>query len=238
MRAIIVDDNEIERLNLRLLLLRHHSGIELAGEAGSLDAAVALINEETPDLIFLDVHLENRLGFSALEESGSEAKVIITTAHPKYAIRAYEINAVDYLLKPIMEDNLARALGRLPELGPRPGEARANRLQLDDIQLFKRKDGLDAIPVSEILLITGERIYSKVHLRDGREYLHNRRLREWAEMLPGNAFKVLDRSRIVNLREIKALTDAGNGSYDLSFRDSDYNLRIKRTAMKSLRELL
>lgn len=238
MKAIIIDDNEIERLNLRLLLLRHHPGIELVGEACNVDAAVALIHSETPDMIFLDVHLEDRLGFSALEETGSRAKVIITTAHPKYAIRAFEINAVDYLLKPIMEDNLGRALGRLPDFEPAPGETRANLLQLDDIQLFKRKDGLDAIPVSEIILITGERIYSKVHLRDGREYLHNRPLRAWAEMLPGNPFKVLDRSRIVNLREIKGLADAGNGSYDLSFRDSDYTLRIKRTAMKSLRELL
>lgn len=238
MRTIIVDDNDIERLNLRLLLQRHHPAIDLAGEAMCVSSAVALINAETPDLIFLDVHLENRLGFSALEETGCQSRVIITTAHPKYAIRAYEINAIDYLLKPIMEDNLARALGRIPELSPGPGLTRINRLQLDDIQFFKRKDGLDAIPVSEIILITGERIYTKVHLRDGREYLHNRPLREWAGMLPGNTFKVLDRSRIVNLREIRGLNDAGSGGYDLTFRDSDYTLRIKRTAMKSLRELL
>lgn len=238
MKTIIIDDNEIERLNLRLLLNRHHPGIDLAGEAGCVDSAVALINGETPELIFLDVHLENRLGFSALEETGSDARVIITTAHPKYAIRAYEINAIDYLLKPIMVENLARALGRIPELDPGQDFTGLNQLQLDDIQLFKRKDGLDAIPVSEIILLTGERIYSKIRLRDGREYLHNRPLRVWAGMLPVNAFKVLDRSRIVNLREIRSLSDAGNGGYDLSFRDSDFTLRIKRTAMKSLRELL
>jgi two-component system, LytTR family, response regulator len=238
MRTIIIDDNEIERLNLRLLLQTHHPAIEFAGEAACLDSAVDLINEETPDLIFLDVHLENQLGFTAIEKTGCKSRVIITTAHPKYAIRAFDINAIDYLLKPIMEENLARALVRIPELGPGSNLTRVNKLQLEDIQLFKRKDGLDAMPVSEIILITGERIYTKVRLRDGREYLHNRPLREWIRILPENVFKALDRSRIVNLREIRGLNDTGNGGYELSFRSSDYTIRIKRTAVKSLRNLL
>lgn len=234
MRTLIVDDNEIERLNLRLLL-GAHPGIELVGEAESVDRAVDLIRDESPELIFLDVHLQDQLGFSALEATASEARVIITTAHPKYAVRAFEINAVDYLLKPVMEDNLARALARLPldEEGHRPG-----RLAIDDIHLFKRKDGLDAVPVSEIALITGERIYSKVHLRDQREYLHNRPLREWIDLLPENIFRALDRSTIVNLREIRGINEDRSGGYELTFRTTGFTVPVKKAAMKRLRELL
>lgn len=234
MRTLIVDDNEIERLNLRLLL-GAHPGIDLVGEAESVDRAVDLIRAESPELIFLDVHLEDQLGFSALEATACDARVIITTAHPKYAVRAFEINAVDYLLKPVMEDNLARALARLPLDGEPP---RLGRLAIDDIQLFKRKDGLDAVPVSEIALVTGERIYSKVQLTDQREYLHNRPLREWIDVLPENIFMALDRSTIVNLREIRRINDDRNGGYELAFRNGGFTVPIKKAAMKRLRELL
>lgn len=236
MKAVIVDDNEIERLNLSLLL-RNHPEVEIAGEAENVDEAISLIRTTAPELIFLDIHLGDQLGFSALEATSTNASVIITTAHPRYAIKAFEINAVDYLLKPVMEENLARSLRRIPGLLTAQEATRSYHLQMDDIQLFKRRDGLDAVPVSDIILISGERIYTKVHLKGNREYLHNRPLREWVELLPENVFKSLDRSRIVNLREIKGVSDVSAADFDLSFRDSTLTVRIKRTAMKSLKDL-
>lgn len=236
MKTLIVDDSEIDRLNLQTLL-EDHAEIQIAGEARTLDEAVSMIDILKPDLVFLDIHLGKELGFSALERIKHRPLVIITTAHPHYALRGFEVDAVDYLLKPLMEEPLARALGRLTQ---REGEAATPvfRLLPDDVQIFKRSDGFDVIPVSDILGIVGERIYTRIIARGGGQYLHNRRLRDWKELLPGEIFKTLDRSTIVNVRELRTIKDTGSEGHKLSFRESSSTVLIGSTAMKTLRDFL
>lgn len=237
MRAVIVDDNEIDRLNLNVLL-QGCAGLTVTGEASTLELAAALVEKEKPDVIFLDIHLGRQKGFSVLDKISCKPQVIITTSHPHYAVKGFEIDAVDYLLKPVMEDTLMRAVRRL---GIRHGSSPCAepRLEPDDVQLFKQPDGLHVIPVAHILAITGERIYSRVLVQDGREFLHNRPLREWKELLPEKQFKVLDRSTIVNISEVKSIcTEPGKEGCPVSFRNSSRIVFIGDAGLKTLRGFL
>ena len=236
MRAIIVDDEEIDRLNLKTLL-EDHPDVEIAGEADSLESAVALIDRERPDAVFLDIHLGRHKGFKALEEAACRPQVVITTSHPHYAVKGFEIDAADYLLKPVMEDTLARALGRLRARLAAAAKPAASRLSPEDVQSFKVGDERHLVPIGQIQAIVGERIYTRVLVRDGREFLHNRPLREWRDVLPEKTFKALDRSTIVNLAEIQVVRDGGDeAAQEIAFRGSHHRLCLGEVAMKALRD--
>ena len=236
MRAIIVDDEEIDRLNLKTLL-EDHADVEIAGEADSLESAVALVEREKPEAVFLDIHLGRHKGFKLLETAKVHPQIVITTSHPHYAIKGFEIDAADYLLKPVMEDTLARALGRLRSRLAAAAKPAASRLAPEDMQTFKVGDERHLVPIGEIQAIVGERIYTRELVHDGREFLHNRPLREWREILP-DEFKALDRSTIVNLREVQIAQDGGrDAGHRIVFRDSRHTLELGDVAMKTLRGL-
>lgn len=237
MRAAIIDDEEIDRLNLRTLL-EDHPDVEIAGEADSLESAVALIEREKPDAVFLDIHLGRQKGFKALEKIGYRPQVVITTSHPHYAIKGFEIDAADYLLKPVMEDTLARAVARLRARLAAAAKSETGRLSPEDVQSFKLGDERHLIPVGQIQAIVGERIYTRVLVRDGREFLHNRPLREWREILPEKTFKALDRSTIVNMAEIQIVRGNGEGSgKEIAFRGGAHQVSVGEVAAKVLKEL-
>ena len=105
LKAIIVDDERLARVNLKKLL-EPHPEIEIVGEAGSCQGAVDMINMFNPQLIFLDIQLSGETGFDLLEMIDSSIKIIFVTAYDEYAIRAFEVNAIDYLLKPINPERL------------------------------------------------------------------------------------------------------------------------------------
>lgn len=235
MRAIIVEDDEIDRLNLATLL-EDHPEIVLAGGADRMETAVELIDSLKPELVFLDIHLGRQRGFKVLESIRHEPLVILTTSHPQYAVDGFSIGAVDYLLKPVMPAALARALSRLPRRVAGHGERPS--LELEDIQLFRRPGMLEAVPVSRISAITGERIYSRVLLQDGRDHLHNRTLREWRELLPERFFKTLDRSTIVNLMQIHNVVECAAPARHRIHFHGDSSLEIGETAMRTLRSLM
>ena len=237
MRAIIVEDEEIDRLNLKTLL-EDHPDVEIAGEADSLESAAALIEREKPDAVFLDIHLGRHKGFKALETAKFRPQVVITTSHPHYALKGFEIDAADYLLKPVLEETLARAVDRL-RTRLAAASAQAGRLTTEDVQSFKVGDERHLVPIGQIQAIVGERIYTRVLVRDGREFLHNRPLREWREILPERTFKALDRSTIVNVAEIQLVRGGGDGAgQEIVFQGNSHRIRLGEVAMKTLREVM
>ena len=237
MRAIIVEDEEIDRLNLKTLL-EDHPDVEIAGEADSLESAAALIEREKPDAVFLDIHLGRHKGFKALETAKFRPQVVITTSHPHYALKGFEIDAADYLLKPVLEETLARAVDRL-RTRLAAASAQAGRLTTEDVQSFKVGDERHLVPIGQIQAIVGERIYTRVLVRDGREFLHNRPLREWREILPEKTFKALDRSTIVNVAEIQLVRGGGDGAgQEIVFQGNSHRILLGEVAMKTLREVM
>lgn len=129
-KAIIIDDERLARKEMRRLLAEFDE-IAVAGEAENLAEAAKLIETEKPDIVFLDIQLSGESGFDLLDRVEQNFKLIFVTAFDAYAVRAFEVNAIDYLLKPVNPERLAKAVERLAEdtaAAPRP----ANPLEFDD----------------------------------------------------------------------------------------------------------
>lgn len=128
LRAMVIDDERLARKELRGLLAAHATAIDIAGEAESIEQAVAMIAELRPDVIFLDIQLSPGTGFDLLERIDHPVRVVFVTAFDAFALRAFEVNALDYLLKPINPQRLAQAVARLmapqaPTSAPAAGAA-------------------------------------------------------------------------------------------------------------------
>src|SRR5215204_88773 len=114
MRALIVDDERLARKEL-MKLLQDHPMIEVVGEATNADEAFQMVNDLNPDLLFLDIQMPGKTGFQLLEMLDSVPLVVFTTAYDEFALKAFEVNALDYLLKPIQAERLAETVAKLAE---------------------------------------------------------------------------------------------------------------------------
>lgn len=227
MRLLLVDDNPVDRMNLRVLL-GAHPGMEIVGEAENLAMAKTLVERHRPDALFLDVELGWENGFNLLQALKPVCPpIIFCTLHTRYAAEAFEVEAVDYLLKPIMPERLARALARLKST------AAVRMLALDDLIAFKSGNERRIVSVDRIATIVGDGDYSRVLVSEGKEYLDNRRLRDWQQVLPEKYFQALDRSTIVNLAEVSSFRPTGEGG-ELNFRNVGRSFPIGRAALRRL----
>ena len=200
MRTLIIDDERLAREELHLLLASHPH-IEIVGEADSVPAARRLIESEHPDLIFLDIDLRGSSGFDLLAElSPPLPLVIFSTAYDAFALRAFETNALDYLLKPVHPERLATAISRLPALSA-AGSARLT----PDSRVFVR-DGEQCwfVPLRDIHRIDSEGNYSRLHFVGGQALLH-RSLNTLESRLPDSLFLRANRSQIINCESIASI---------------------------------
>ncbi|CAN5563837.1 LytTR family DNA-binding domain-containing protein [soil metagenome] len=234
MRVVIVDDNEIEQLNL-LTLLETMREVQVVGQATDLASAKALIVVGKPDAIFLDVALGRETGFDLLEELVVKPLVVFTTLHQEYAVKAFEVKAVDYLVKPITKERLRRAVDRLA--GALAHKAAQTALDLTDLLVFKKGAERYLVAVESIAAICGDRDYTQVVTAEGKEYLDDRRMRDWQTLLPGKYFPALDRSTIVNLGEVASYHPTSEGGA-LNWRNSPKPLEIGKAAFKRLEECM
>lgn len=235
MRAAIIDDSLSDRINLRVLLGRQ-SEVELVGEAADFESARELIESTRPDVVFLDVELGMHNGFHLLSTMVEKPRVVFTTVHLNYAVQAYEVEAADYLVKPVFEHRLQRTLQRLRTLVPaRPDVGQAPALETDDLLVFKQGGERRVLPVGRIAVIQGDRDYTKVIMIDGREYLDTRRMLDWQEILPGRLFRSLDRSTIVNITEVSSYRQTKTGGL-LNLRNSASPFDVGHQGFKRLEE--
>src|SRR6188768_454809 len=132
MKALIVDDERLARKEL-MKLLEEHPTIEVVGEAMNAEEAEKMIEEFNPDLLFLDIQMPGRTGFQLLESLDSVPLVVFTTAYDEFALKAFEVNALDYLLKPITAERLAEAAHKILEKERiKAGRSRDGKLGLED----------------------------------------------------------------------------------------------------------
>ena len=216
LKALVVDDERLARRDLRQMLDEHPS-IEVVGEADSVDAAVALIGGERPDVVFLDVQMPERSGFELFDLVDVTFKVIFATAFDAHAIRAFEVNALDYLLKPISPERLARAVERLGVEGPRP-EPAARKLDYDDRIFLTANDRPQLVKVETIAYIRAAGDYTEVYTVDGPMLFVQKPLKEWEERLPSNFFSRVHRSTIVNVERIERIDETLARSYVVHLR--------------------
>lgn len=247
-RAVIVDDEPLARTRLKRLLATHPA-IEIAGEAGDGEAACRLIDEVAPDLVFLDVQMPGLSGFDVLARLHTTPRVIFITAHDEFAVRAFEEQAVDYLLKPVEPARLERALARVTgtdSAGARVEEERLTRL-IDAVErrsagprriAVRRGPKVILVEPASILFCRAEDKYTVLYTAEG-EHILDRTIEDLEQSLDPSTFLRIHRSVLVNLACVRDLTAVEGGRFVVSLKDSPgTTLYASRAGAKLLREKL
>jgi two-component system, LytTR family, response regulator len=186
---------------LRRLLAPHAARLEIAGEARSVADAEEKCVRLQPDLLFLDIQMPRDDGFALLPRLKPPLPaVIFVTAYDTFAVRAFDVNAVDYLLKPVTAERLARALDRVGAPEPAPAALRAT-----DTVFLRSDRGVRTAPVMSVTHIEAEENYTRVHLAEAPPVLVRRPLGEWERILPAALFVRVERSLIVNRTAVREL---------------------------------
>ncbi len=209
--ALLVDDERLARKELRSMLAEHQN-IEVIGEAENVQQALELIQQSEPDVVFLDIQMPGGSGFTLLEQTAPSFKVIFVTAFDAHAIRAFEVNALDYLLKPINPERLTQAIDRLSSGEPATSQTQ-RRLEYEDRLFIEVNERSHFVKVSDIVFISAAGDYSEVVTRDGPKSLVLKPLKEWEERLPEKHFTRIHRSSIINLDYVEKVETWFNRSY-------------------------
>lgn len=209
--AIVVDDERLARKDL-IAMLAKHAAIAVVGEAGDVPSAARLITRLKPDVVFLDIQMPGESGFDLLDKIEVKARVVFVTAYDEYAVRAFEANAVDYLLKPVVPERLARSIERLTL--PPPGDDQApKKLTIEDSLFIRIDSAMRLLQVSKIVAITAAGDYSEVITAGKGRGLTDKSMNEWEARLPAANFCRIHRSAIVNLAHIDRVEDLSNYTY-------------------------
>jgi two-component system, LytTR family, response regulator len=235
MTALVIDDERLARNELKRLL-QAHPEIQVVGEAAGVDDALTLIASVEPDLIFLDVQMPGGNGFELINRLSSHTpRVIFTTAFERFALRAFEVNALDYLLKPIAPDRLAQALARLAQ-AEADDAPRGRPLALQDQVLLRDGQRCWFVRVEDIRLLEAAGNYTYVHF--GRERpLISRSLSALEARLPLEAFFRISRRQLLNLRYIEKVEPWFGGGLKVKLSTGE-ECEISRRASRQFRQRL
>ena len=211
LKALIVDDEYLARQDL-ISILADFKHVHVIGEAKNIKSAVKELKTNSPDVIFLDIQMPGESGFDLLDYINPKIKIIFVTAFDEYAKRAFEVNALDYLTKPVHKDRLARALKKL-ENNSITNFDEIDKLNYEDSLFLKLHDSYHFLKINTILKIKSNGDYSEVVTKDGRKKLVHKKMKEWEFRLPPNNFCRVHRSTIVNLLEIIKVVPMFNQTY-------------------------
>lgn len=242
LRVLIVDDEPAARRKTRRFL-EEHEDVEVIGEAANGASAVERILEDCPDLVFLDVQMPDIDGFDVVEAiAGAEQipKIIFVTAHDRYAVRAFEVNALDYLLKPFDRERFAQALSRSRSAGsPAPAENQLMTL-LESLRpggrflrrLLVPRDGRSIfVSVEDVVRFESERNNVQIETKRG-SFTIRMTLDALEQRLDPEQFARVHRSHIVNLDSIKEIDPWFHGDYKITLTDGSSLTWSRRFAAK------
>ena len=235
LRVILIDDEALARQGLRELPA-DAGGVEVVGEAASVKSASALIASLNPNALFLDIMMPGKDGFSLLEDMEKCPPVVFVTAHAEHAVKAFEFEAVDYLLKPVRPERLAEAVRRLRaasgETEEEPAYTQGDRICL------RTPERTIIASFSDVLSLEAEGDFTRVSVTGQAPLLICRALGQFEETLPAPPFQRLDRSLIVNLDRIHALEISPTRGTRVFLHESKTALQIGRAALRRLREAM
>lgn len=241
MKALIIDDERLARQELKSLLAQYHE-IEIAGECADAASAIEAIHTHRPDVIFLDIQMPGKTGFELLAELTQVPDVIFVTAHDEYAIRAFEVSAMDYLLKPVQAERLAAALKKLFEKPRRQetktDEAPAIETPLADTDQVFVKDGERCwfVKLEDIRLFESEGNYVRVYFQNNKPLIL-RSLNYLDERLNNRTFFRASRKHIVNLKWVESIESWFNGGLLVKLRGGE-QVEISRRQAVRLKEVM
>jgi two-component system LytT family response regulator len=255
-RTLIVDDESLARRTVRGLLLADPE-IEIIGECRSGSEAVAFIRKQTPDLLFLDIQMPGMNGFETLTKIGVEniPAIVFVTAYDKYALKAFEVHAIDYLLKPFTDERFAAALAQAKQQIQMKEVNRLSRNLVAVIAQQARSESISSkrnrfltrfmiqssgraafIKASDVDWIGADDYYIKLHV-NGRTHLLRMSLNELEEKLDPDQFLRIHRSAIVNFERVKELQQNANNEWVVLLKDGT-ELKLSRSRRERLKQFL
>ena len=234
--AVIVDDERLARRELRTLLEEAHAEqVHIVGEAASVSEAARLVLATDADVVFLDIQLAGETGMDLLPLLGADVDVVFVTAYDEYALRAFEVNALDYLLKPVAPERLATTVSRLAAAQP-PAPTR-EAVTYDDRLLLRLGEERAFVRVRDIMALEAEGDGSTLLLAPKLvRKPSGKSLREWEQRLPNRHFVRIHRSTIVNLEYVERLEPWSHASQHVHLRGVAQPLTMSRRFGARLRE--
>jgi two-component system, LytTR family, response regulator len=214
MRTIIVDDERLAREELKALLAEY-SEIEIIGEYKNTIEAKAAIEKDSPDLVFMDIQMPGETGLELLEKIKNPPRTVFVTAYDEYAIKAFELKAYDYLMKPIDPERLAEVYKRLHEENQTPASVVNNgRLTAGERVFIKDGEKVWFIPVEDIRYFESEGNYVKVHFEKFRPLIL-RSLNSLEERMDDKLFFRANRKFVINLKHVVNIENWFNGGLQI-----------------------
>ncbi len=223
--CLLVDDEPLARFHLRSLL-EQEPRVRLLGEAASKNEALDLIGELRPHVLFLDIQMPGGGGFEILDELESPPAVVFVTAQDQHAVRAFDVNAMDYVMKPVDPLRLRSSVDRIRKMSSLSG----------DTSLVPLGNSGLAVAPCEILFIEADGHYSRVTLRDGQQHFIRQSFRAWSEHLPGAMLVQLDRGLIVNRTRISSCIHGARAA-EIRFDGMAASLTLGSAAARRLKSL-
>ena len=222
MKAIIIDDEKRARISLALLLQEFCPDVEVVAECENLPEGVKAIRKHNPDLVLLDIEMPGHSGLELVDffdEKDINFAVVFTTAYNEYAIQAFKLSALDYLLKPIIPEELVSAILRLERQKGIQFKALASNIKNESFDKIAVpfRNSLILLKIADILYIKGEGAYSEVYMKDQTKHLVSRNLKNFEEiLLQDNRFVRTHKSYLVNFNEVTSYTKSNGGSLNLT----------------------
>lgn len=237
MKVLLIEDSRLARAEMRRLLAIHED-VKIAGEAASAEEAAGLIADLEPDLLFLDIQMPGRDGFNLLTSLDAAPMVIFCTAYSEFAVRAFEKNALDYLVKPVQPERLAQALDRARQALARQATARKRRDVLSPADRIFVKDGEECwfVRLSDVRLFEVEGAYTRLFFGEHHPLIP-KTLNYLETRLDAQAFFRASRRHIVNLQWIKEVEPWFSGGLRLTVKDGR-QIEVSRRQAQRFRELM
>ena len=210
LRTIIIDDENKAIQVLRNILERFSNDIEIVATANSVKSGLEVIDEHECDLLFLDIEMRDGSGFTLLRQlSEIPFEVVFTTAFNQYALQAFKVNAIDYLLKPINADELFESIRRVQKRKIIDGKGAHDKLSklLKDQRVsklaIKERGKITFVNISDLIYLKADGVYSEIYTKDDTKYVTSFNLGHYERLIEENGFKRIHRSFLVNVSEIK-----------------------------------
>ena len=217
--ALIIDDEKNNRVKIRELIETHCPNLTIAGEADGVGSGLLAIQEHAPELVFLDIRMGDGDAFDLLDQiSNVNFKVIFITAYEEYALKAIKFSALDYLLKPVIPEELKAAVAKaekqiVKDLNYQLSELSNNLRQVKNKRIvLKTLDKLHFIPVQEIIRCEAEKNYTTFYITEGRKIVMSGSLRDYEDILAEQGFYRLHKSHIVNLNFVESFEKSDGGT--------------------------
>jgi len=217
-KTIIIDDERLAREEVKRALSNYPEFVVL-GEAANVDEAIVLIEKERPDLIFLDIHMPEKSGFDLLEELAIVPEVVFTTAYDQYAVKAFEVNAIDYLVKPLRDERFAKSIEKVKATFAKR-EAKQDALPMHHKIFIKDGEKCFFIPLTDIRLIQSMDNYARLFFGDEKAMI-KRSLNILGEKLDPTVFFRINRSQIINTQYIKEIHPHFNGKLQITLTSGE-----------------